>query len=116
MHSLKKARLDLGYSQKMLADFTGLSIPTIKRIEAGKPIRIDNIRLICDYFSKRYNRDVKPHELGLTYEERQDSNETPYIDQNNSITNLSVFDLGITDKLDSAESIIDLAWDAWFAS
>ena len=39
MHSLKKARLDLGYSQKMLADFTGVSIPTIKRIESGKPIR-----------------------------------------------------------------------------
>ena len=50
MHPLKKARLDLGYSQKMLADFVGVSEPTIKRIEAGKSIRIDNTRLICDFF------------------------------------------------------------------
>ncbi len=116
MHPLKKARLDLGYSQKMLADFTGVSTPTIKRIEAGKPIRIDNIRLICDYFTKRYNREVEPHELGLAYEEKQDSNETSHPSQNESIINLSLFDIGVTDKLDNAESTINLAWEAWFAS
>ncbi len=33
-----------------------------------------------------------------------------------SIVNPSVFDLGATDKLDSTESIINLAWEAWFAS
>lgn len=34
----------------------------------------------------------------------------------NGNVNLSIFDLGIADKLDSAESIVDLAWEAWFAS
>src|SRR5258708_36126416 len=28
----------------------------------------------------------------------------------------SVFDLGVTEQLDSAESLIHLAWEAWFAS
>src|SRR5713226_4739788 len=34
----------------------------------------------------------------------------------NDKPNPSIFDLGVTDKLDSAESIINLAWEAWFAS
>jgi transcriptional regulator with XRE-family HTH domain len=74
MHPLKKARLGLGYSQRMLADFIGISVPTIKRIEAGKAARIDNIRLICDFFTERYQRDVQPYELGLIREEEQETN------------------------------------------
>jgi len=37
-------------------------------------------------------------------------------DSHESVIIPSVFDLGITDKLDNAESIIDLAWEIWFAS
>jgi hypothetical protein len=33
-----------------------------------------------------------------------------------SIAHPPAIDLGVTEKLDSAESIINLAWEAWFAS
>jgi hypothetical protein len=32
------------------------------------------------------------------------------------IVHPSIFDLGVTEKLDSAESLITLAWETWFAS
>ncbi len=114
MHPLKKARQDLGYSQQTLAHFIGISVPTIKRIEAGKTVRIDSIRLICDFFTEKYKREIKPHELGLVREENQDNSKL-YIPQHN-IIDLSLPNPEIADKLDNAEVIINLAWEAWFAS
>lgn len=67
---LKIARLKLGYTQQMLADFTQLSVPTIKRAEAGCPLRPDTVHQLCQYFSSRYRREVLPEELGLAWEYR----------------------------------------------
>lgn len=71
-HPLRKARIGLGYTQKVLADFVQVSESTIKRAEAGKPLRVDNIHLICRYFSDRYNRQVEPQELGLISAEAEE--------------------------------------------
>jgi transcriptional regulator with XRE-family HTH domain len=116
MHPLKKARMDLGYSQRLLADFIGISVPTIKRIEAGKAARVDNIRLICDFFTEKYNREVKPRELGLISEEIKENIEPTYIPQTSNDANTFTLNAEITDRLDNAENIINLAWEAWFAS
>ena len=81
MHPLKKARLDLGYTQTMLADFAQVSVPTIKRAEAGKPLRADMVQLICQYFSSHYHHQVEPKELGLVNEEgreKQGNNELSF--------------------------------------
>ncbi|GHO93851.1 hypothetical protein KSF_038990 [Reticulibacter mediterranei] len=59
VHPLKLARMQRNLSQQMLADFTGLSTPTIKRIESGKPARVDVRRQLCEYFGKT------SEELGL---------------------------------------------------
>jgi tetratricopeptide (TPR) repeat protein len=71
IHPLKKARLKLGYTQAMLADFAQVGEATIQRAENGKPLRPDTIQQLCDYFSQRYERTVQPDELGLVYEELQ---------------------------------------------
>ena len=71
IHPLKKARLKLGYTQAMLADFAQVGEATIQRAENGKPLRADSIQHIRDYFSECYQRPVKPDELGLVYEEPQ---------------------------------------------
>src|SRR2546423_13520727 len=71
IHPLKKARLKLGYTQAMLADFAQVGEATIQRAENGKPLRADSIQHIRDYFSEYYQRPVKPDELGLVYEEPQ---------------------------------------------
>jgi DNA-binding XRE family transcriptional regulator len=65
IHPLQKARKQLGLKQHMLAGFTGLSIPTIKRAESGKPLNAYSIAQICEYFSLQYKRKVEPAELGL---------------------------------------------------
>ena len=72
--------------------------------------------MICDFFSKKYDREIRPHELGLVPEKKQNDNEVLHPIQNNSPIQPTPFDLGVTDKLDSAESLINLAWDAWYAS
>src|SRR5437868_7371001 len=65
IHPLQKARKKLGIKQKVLADLTGLSEPTIKRAENGRPLDDYTITAICDYFSMRYGREVDTSELGL---------------------------------------------------
>ncbi|HEU5380508.1 MAG TPA: helix-turn-helix transcriptional regulator [Ktedonobacteraceae bacterium] len=71
IHPLKKARAKLNYTQTMLADFSLVSEATIQRAENGKPLRPDSIQRICDHISERYQRAVKPEELGLIYEETE---------------------------------------------
>lgn len=69
MHPLAKERKRLALTQRVLADFAQVSVPTIQRAEAGKPLRADMIQLLCDYFSSRFHRIVEPKDLGLIYEE-----------------------------------------------
>jgi DNA-binding XRE family transcriptional regulator len=65
IHPLQQARKKLGLKQKILADLTGLSEPTIKRAERGEPLEDFTISAICKYFSDRYGRQVDQYELGL---------------------------------------------------
>ena len=65
VHPLKKARLKLGYTQVMLADFAQVGKATIQRAERGEPLRPDTIRQLCEFFSQYYHRQVEPEELGL---------------------------------------------------
>jgi len=111
IHPLKKARLQRGYTQKVLADFAQVGEATIQRAESGKPLRPDSIQHICNYFSECYQRHVSPQELGLVEEEKA----LPDISPNRLIVSTTL-DPEIEDKLDHAESLIDLAWEAWFAS
>ena len=111
VHPLKKARLKLGYTQKLLADFAQVGEATIQRAESGKPLRPDSIQQLCSHFSERYQRQVSPQELGLVPEEKA-LPETP----SSTLITPAAVDPEAEDTLDHAESLIDLAWEAWFAS
>jgi len=54
LHPLRRARLSLArpLTQVQLADFAGVSESTVERAESGKPIRVDCIQRLCDYFDK----------------------------------------------------------------
>ena len=65
IHPLQQARKKLGIKQKVLADLTGLSEPTIKRAERGELLSAYSVAQICEYFSQRYGRKVEPEYLGL---------------------------------------------------
>jgi DNA-binding XRE family transcriptional regulator len=64
LHPLRLARFERCLTQQMLADFTELSVPTIKRAEAGRPLRIDVHYRLCQFFGKT------SQELGLRYQVR----------------------------------------------
>jgi tetratricopeptide (TPR) repeat protein/transcriptional regulator with XRE-family HTH domain len=74
IHPLQQARKKLGIKQKVLADLTGLSEATIKRAERGELLSPYTIAQICEYFSRRYSRQVEPQELGLAEKSVQQEN------------------------------------------
>jgi len=61
LHPLRQARLSLPrpLTQVQLAELVGIGISTVERAESGKPIRVDNIQLLCAFFDK------DAQELGL---------------------------------------------------
>lgn len=67
---LRLARLRLGYTQQMLADFTQLSISSIERAERGENLRPTTVYILCQYFGERYRREVTPDDLGLSWKYR----------------------------------------------
>jgi transcriptional regulator with XRE-family HTH domain len=76
IHPLQRARKKLGIKQKVLADLTGLSEPTIKRAERGSPLEDYTISALCEYFSKRFGRQVHREELGLRAKWEENDGET----------------------------------------
>ena len=77
IHPLQRARKKLGIKQKVLADLTGLSEPTIKRAERGNALDDYTIAAICGYFSKRLGRQVDRQELGLHAKWEESNDEAP---------------------------------------
>lgn len=78
IHPLKQARLKIGYTQAMLADFAQVGRATIQRAEKGEPLRPDSIHMICKHFSEYYQRRVEPEELGLaSWQAEQSYNDEP---------------------------------------
>ena len=76
MHPLAIARNHCNLSQKVLAGLSGISLPTIQRAEAWKPIGAESRQLLCDYFSDRFHRQVDAQELGLVYVESEKEQES----------------------------------------
>lgn len=91
---------------------SGISADTVGRWERGvsKP-EIHYRAKLCDLFDKN------AMELGFLDQQSSDDSQkgSPKEDAAVHFTR-SIFDLEVADKLDSAESIINLAWEAWFAS
>ncbi len=105
-HPLRQLRERLNLSIDDMAEVTGVSARTILRAEQGHGLYPGSRRQLCAYLQK------SPEELGLQPASLIRAGTGVY----ENIVHPSVFDLGVTEKLDSAESIINLAWEAWFAS
>jgi transcriptional regulator with XRE-family HTH domain len=104
-----------GWSQEDLAEKVGTSQKVVSRWERGESTPLPYYRQkLCTLFGKN------AVELGFLDEQSSEDHPREESAKNNTFVNdtvqLSLFELGVTDKLDSAESIINLAWEAWFAS
>ncbi len=101
---LRHEREKRGWSQSRLAELIGADTGMISRWECGdrKPAQFYQEKL-CDLFGKN------AVELGLIEQQKNTESTQP------SLTSLAAHE-EIEDKLDHAESFIDLAWAAWFAS
>jgi len=112
---LRYEREKRGWSQNRLAELIGADTSMISRWECGdrKPGHFYQEKL-CDLFGK------DAVELGLIEQRKNAESTQP------SLTSLEVHPVEppishpsheeVEDKLDHAESLIDLAWEAWFAS
>lgn len=50
-HKLQKARLEAGYTQKQIAEITGISQPILSRIEKGeREPSIENLCILIDFY------------------------------------------------------------------
>ena len=104
-----------GWSQEDLAVKVGTSQKVVSRWERGESTPLPYYRQkLCKLFAKN------AVELGFLDEQLGGDHPRPERAQNMTLSHenvpISLFDLGMTEKLDSAESIINLAWEAWFAS
>ena len=98
-----------GWSQEDLAEKIGTSQKVVSRWERGESTPLPYYRQrLCKLFGRN------AAELGFLDEQSRE--ESSNNDTFNGNVHLSIFDQGVTDTLDSAESIINLAWEAWFAS
>lgn len=134
VHPLRLARIQQDLTQEELAEATKLGLSTIRRAEQGFPINAKSRRLLCAYFGKTsqelglfergWKQPVGTHEdqTELRFVDKQPGNDQFLKENvaNNTLiketSHLSFLDLGVADKLESVESIINLAWEAWFAS
>jgi transcriptional regulator with XRE-family HTH domain len=104
-----------GWSQQDLAEKVGTSQKVVSRWERGESTPLPYYRQkLCKLFAKN------AIELGFLDEQLSEDHPRAESAQNATLrhenVHVSLFDLGMTEKLDSAESIINLAWEAWFAS
>jgi transcriptional regulator with XRE-family HTH domain len=63
MATLRKLRVDLGWSQTALAKEAGISPAIAKRAEQLRPIQARTARALADALSKAYAREIKPSDI-----------------------------------------------------
>jgi transcriptional regulator with XRE-family HTH domain len=63
MATLRKLRVDLGWSQTALAKEAGISPAIAKRAEQLMPIQARTARALADALSKAYEREIKPSDI-----------------------------------------------------
>jgi transcriptional regulator with XRE-family HTH domain len=61
--TLKALRVNLGWTQAVMADKAGLSHSVIRQAEDNKPIRATTAKALADVLSKEYGREIKPTDL-----------------------------------------------------
>lgn len=63
MMSIQKLRLDRGWSQEQLAQYTGLSVRTIQRIENGKRASLESLKCLAAVFETTVSKLVREQEV-----------------------------------------------------
>lgn len=61
--TLRDLRINLGWSQKDLAEAAGISEFITSQAENGQRIMPKNAKAIADAFSKAYNREIRPLDI-----------------------------------------------------
>jgi transcriptional regulator with XRE-family HTH domain len=63
MATLKKYRIDLGWSNTRLAREAGITRPAVRQAEEGKPIQAETAKSIADALSRGTGKEIKPSEI-----------------------------------------------------
>ena len=105
---LRRERELRGWSQRRVADEIGTNVDTVSKWERGINIPDPHFReKLCALFGKT------AFELCFLSQDDVENVSIITLSEDKLLTPL---DLALCDKLDSAESIINLSWETWFAS
>lgn len=67
--TLRELRINIGWSQKILSEKSGVDTGTISRIERGAKVGAVKAKAIADALSLAYGREIKPLDIvGLNIE------------------------------------------------
>jgi len=61
--SVKKHRLDRGWSQEQLAKISGLSVRTVQRIEQGQKAGLESLKCLAASFDTNISELIKEDEM-----------------------------------------------------
>ena len=77
---IQKLRLQHGWSQQQLADFSGLSVRTIQRIEQGKPACPETLKSVASVFNIDFSmKNTKEHPMPFSAEEKREQEAFSYV-------------------------------------
>ncbi len=108
-NSLRTRIKQAGYSFREVSRETAIPESTLFDWAAGNRVIPHKERQVLAHLLGCDEYDLKPQHDPLIVT-------TFSTDFHESIAHSPVFDVGVTEKLDIAESFINLAWEAWFAS
>lgn len=63
MTTLRIYRINLGWTQRRMAQEAGISQPVIKKAEDGEPILPASAKAIADALGKAYGKEIRPSDI-----------------------------------------------------
>lgn len=87
---IRKLRLAKGWSQEQLAEFSGLSVRTVQRLEKGDKPSLESLKALASVFEVDIN-DLTPEDTDNASEQVVDNNTAIADDINGFYLNLIVF-------------------------
>ena len=126
VHPLRIMREQYNFTLEQLSIATKLSVKTLWKAEHGEPIGAESRRLLCKYFRKTSQelgliattkeKMEQKNKLSESLENKKVLSKSSIPDTSNNYNSFEGDSEGIIGRLDSAESILNLAWEAWFTS
>ncbi len=113
--SIRQKRLDKGWTQSQLAEFCGLSLRTIQRVEKGQKPTLETQKALAAVFETEVSEIVVNHDIDESLLSEDEAKELEYIREKRSFFNHLITYLIVAPFLTLVNWNFGLAigWGAW---